>query len=75
MFTLTLIVVAFVGGFVLAKFHTKIGQWLVRRAAANKIAAAQKLIDDEAAAAKALADAKAIIEAAKNQIPPHLIKT
>ena len=46
MFSLFLIVVAFVGGFALGWGHTKFFAWLKRRAEANKLKAAQKLVDD-----------------------------
>lgn len=50
MFSLFLIVVAFVVGLVIGIFHTKFVAWLKRRAEANRLKAAQKLVDDYNAA-------------------------
>lgn len=62
MFTASLFVATFVAGFLVAKFHTQIVAYLVRRAAANKIKGAQKLLDD-------IEKAKAILASAAPTFP------
>lgn len=63
MFTLTLIVAAFIAGYLCDRFRVKIKAWLVRRAAANKIKAAQALVDN-------YEKAKAILAANTPSFPP-----
>ena len=63
MFSLFLIVVAFIGGLCIGVFHTKVSAWLVRRAEANKIKAAQKLLDE-------YEQAKALIASKTPAFPP-----
>lgn len=63
MFTVLAFVATFVAGFLVAKFHTQIAAYLVRRAVANKIKGAQKLLDD-------IEKAKAIVAGVAPTFPP-----
>lgn len=70
MYTIAAVIVAFVAGYVVCLMRGKIYGWLQRRAAANKLTAAQKLLDEAAAAAKALENAKAVVAAANTMPTP-----
>lgn len=63
MFTLFLVVGAFVAGLIVSAARTKIVAYLKRRAEANKIKAAQELVD-------AYEKAKAVIAANTPVFPP-----
>jgi len=54
---------AFVGGYLVGRFHTKIGAYLARRAQANKLKAAQALVDE-------YEKAKALLAANTPTFPP-----
>lgn len=54
---------AFLGGYLVGRFHTSIGEYLVRRAQANKLKSAQALVDE-------YEKAKALLAANTPTFPP-----
>jgi hypothetical protein len=65
------IVIAFVAGFVVCLSRAKISAWAGRRAEANKVVAARKLIDGAQAAENALANAKLVVFNSLPKFPPN----